>query len=393
MRAFLLGASLAAVLAGCSAQQADVRIKAVGAREVRADSGSFAKGQALLVRGEYALAVDAYRKAIRYAPDNAAAYNGLAVAYDQLGRHDLSRRNFELALAHAPGEAKYYRNFVRSLERQGLEHEARKLLADMRAVQGGLATAAPTPHVSLRSLAALTSEAADSLTDAASARIRPFLERVSLGEVILSTGESERPVMAGRSITVPIPPASTQAVREVVARPLGRSITVEIPPAIPLPVEEARAEPAQVADIPLATLDSGSAPLQPAGSAGILLAAAAAEPAELLALALRPQGGTLTPCTAPGRPEWVREHDLALKGDGMRVFTGDFAPMRLGATGGSIDLPLFYPASANLPISAGGTENGTSAAGCSVRMADAPPVVDVLFSSLWLAWRDLEGTG
>ena len=394
MRAFLLGASLAAMLAGC-AQQGELQITAIGGQETRADDGALLKAQILLSRGEHALAVDAYRKAIRHNPGNASAYNGLAIAYDQLGRHDLSRRYYELALAYAPREGKYYRNLARSLERQGLKSEAARILAQLDAGEAPAAAATPEP-ASFRSLAQIASEQAAAFADAATGAIRPHLERLSMGEVLLETKAEPAPVMAAHSITVPIPvTATSEKEPEVAARPVGHSITVEIPDAAPVVASEllAEAQPAKHTaampqDTPLATL-AETTPLEPVvNSPRLLLATVAADPQALLAVALRPVQDAPPSCDAAARPAWVSEYDLASSGARMTVFTGDFAPMRLGGSGLAIDLPLLYPASRNLPVTADVSSSSTP---CTVRMADAPPAYDALFSSLWLDWTDEDG--
>jgi hypothetical protein len=391
MRAFLLGASLAAMLAGC-AQQGELRITAVGRQETQADDGALLKAQILLSRGEHALAVDAYRKAIRHNPGNASAYNGLAIAYDQLGRHDLSRRYYELALAYAPREGKYYRNLARSLERQGLKNEAARILAQLDAGEAPALAAAPEP-AAFRSLAQIASEQAAAFADAATGAIRPHLERLSMGEVLLETRAEPAPVMAAHSITVPIPVTETsEEAPKIAARPAGHSITVEIPEAVPAPelLAEAQSEKPAAAmpqDTPLATL-AETAPLEPAvHSPRLLLAAAAADPQALLAMALRPMQDAPPSCDAAARPSWVSEYDIAASGTRMTVFTGDFAPMRLGGSGLAIDLPLLYPASRNLPVAADASISAT----CTVRMADTPPAYDALFSTLWLDWTDEDG--
>lgn len=394
MRAFLLGASVAVILAGC-AQQGELRITAVGEQESRVDDGTLAKAHLLLSRGEQALAVDAYRKAIRQDPGNAAAYNGLAIAYDQLGRNDLSRRYYEQALAYAPREGKYYRNLARSLERQGLKNEAAKILAQLGAVEG---VPAPAPErSSLRSLAQIAGQKAAAFADAASGMIRPHLERLSMGEVLLETKAEDAPVMAGRSITVAIPMDETPVDEpKIAARPAGHSITVAIAdaePAEPAPVAEAQStsnpangETVAIAmDIPLATLTSTPALGSAFETPPLLLATSAADPQELLAMAFRPATDSQPSCDAAARPAWVNEYDMAPSGAGMAVFTGDFAPMRLGGGGVTIDLPLLYPASRNLPVAA---EAQGIVSSCAVRMADAPTGYDALFSSLWLDWTD-----
>jgi hypothetical protein len=136
----------------------------------------------------------------------------------------------------------------------------------------------------------------------------------------------------------------------------------------------------------LATLTS-TAPLEPVVAAPPLLLAAA-DPQALLAIPLRPAQDAPPSCDAAARPAWVSEYDFASSGARMAVFTGDFAPMRLGGSGLAIDLPLLYPASRNLPVAA---EASSTAKPCTVRMADTPPAYDALFSSLWLDWTDEDG--
>jgi hypothetical protein len=270
-----------------------------------------------------------------------------------------------------------------------LKSEAARILAQLDAGEAPAPAAAPEP-ASFRSLAHIASEQAAALADAATGAIRPHLERLSMGEVLLETRAEAAPVMAAHSITVPIPVTVTSEEEpEIAARPAGHSITVEIPEAVPAPEVLAEVQSEKPAapipqDTPLVTL-AETAPLEPAvHSPRLLLAAAAADPQALLAMALRPIQDAPPSCAAAARPSWVSEYDIAASGTRMTVFTGDFAPMRLGRSGLAIDLPLLYPASGNLPVAA----DTSSSATCTVRMADAPPAYDALFSTLWLDWTD-----
>ena len=53
-----------------------------------------------------ALALEAYRKALREDPQSVGAMMGIATCYDRMGRFDLSRRHYEMALG---GQARRYR--------------------------------------------------------------------------------------------------------------------------------------------------------------------------------------------------------------------------------------------------------------------------------------------
>lgn len=122
------------LLLGCATHEIAVRPLPNAESASVADGQSLAKGRMLFERGEYALATDAFRKAARYDPNSADAYNGLAASYDQLGRYDLSRRYYELALAQAPEDGRILRNFARSMLRQGDAIAARKLVAEAAAL-------------------------------------------------------------------------------------------------------------------------------------------------------------------------------------------------------------------------------------------------------------------
>ncbi|WP_338243572.1 tetratricopeptide repeat protein [Aurantiacibacter hainanensis] len=58
-------------------------------------------------------ALTAFRQA-SYHPDHAGeAFNGMAIAYDRLGRYDLAERFFAQAVSAAPGDARFARNAAR----------------------------------------------------------------------------------------------------------------------------------------------------------------------------------------------------------------------------------------------------------------------------------------
>ena len=187
--------SLMLASAACSSANREVAIRPVNA-EAAAATGkdAIARGQLLFSRGEYALALDAYRRAMRQDPADANALNGVAISYAAMERHDLARDYFELALARAPMDERIHRNFARSLNAQGLQGEANALLAEIGqgvapggarrptlaqiAMDGGKRPAAPVRAAGLE------------------------LERVSMGEVRLRTvsaGVAQAP-LPGRAI-------------------------------------------------------------------------------------------------------------------------------------------------------------------------------------------------
>ena len=168
------------------------------------------------------MALDAFRRAVRSDPTDAHGLNGVAISYAAMGRHDLAREFFELALSRAPEDQRIARNFARSLSAQGFNSEADALLAQAGAAPKG-ATVVTRP-----TLAQLVS-AVPVGSPVRTASVE--LERMSLGEVRLrtmdaATTERVNPQLTTRIVTV----AESQARSELTA-PI---ITVGRPDAAPL---------------------------------------------------------------------------------------------------------------------------------------------------------------
>lgn len=87
------------------------------------------RGRMLFARGEYALAIDQFKKVVRFAPNSPAGYNGLAASYDMLGRFDVSREYYQLALARSPEDPMILRNVERSLAMQGMGRGSNRRLS------------------------------------------------------------------------------------------------------------------------------------------------------------------------------------------------------------------------------------------------------------------------
>lgn len=171
--------SLMLASAACSSANRDVAIRPVNVEAATTGKEAIARGQLLFSRGEYALALDAYRRAMRQDPADANALNGVAISYAAIGRHDLARDYFELALARAPMDERIHRNFARSLNAQGLQGEANALMAEIG--QGVQAGGARRP-----TLAQIAMDGGK--RPAAPVRAAGLeLERVSMGEVRLRT--------------------------------------------------------------------------------------------------------------------------------------------------------------------------------------------------------------
>ena len=192
-RHFLFGTA-AVMLLGCSGhQQLEVRpVGSPASAETRrgADSLAYADGQ--LALGQVGLALEAYRVEHRRDPASVPALLGMAQCYDRMGRFDLSRRQYEAALALAPTDAAVLARLAASLDQAGAREEA----AAVRREIGGLAGLAVTTPLNKEAGAPSISQAATTVIarfPSKGAEVGgPRLERLSFGEVALVTTAGPR---------------------------------------------------------------------------------------------------------------------------------------------------------------------------------------------------------
>jgi hypothetical protein len=119
---------------------------------------------------------------------------GMAACYDRMGRSDLSRRNYEMALAVDPANTEIYSLFAQSLEGQGQRDEAARVKTELaarvvapeapREVPGSVPVLPPPPAQSV-TVALAPPRSAPVAVEHPAAAMR--LERLSLREVALVT--------------------------------------------------------------------------------------------------------------------------------------------------------------------------------------------------------------
>ena len=200
---------IAAVLgaAGCSTGELAVRpIKSNLAEGRQPSNVRVAEGNAQFALGNVALAIEAYRKALREEPNNVEAMIGLASCYDRMGRSDISRRHYEMALAVDPANTEIYSHFAQSLDSQGQRDEAARVKAELaervvapeasRDVPGSVPVLPPPPAQSVTVALAPPRSVPVAVERPAMAGAR--LQRLSLREVALVT----RPELKWESKTV-----------------------------------------------------------------------------------------------------------------------------------------------------------------------------------------------
>jgi hypothetical protein len=190
------GASLAACAAGDVAIRPIKTPLAEGRKPVEF---RVAEGNGQLALGNVGLALEAFRKGLRENPDSVDSMLGLAAAYDRMGRHDLSRRHFEMALARTPADTEIYSLFAQSLDQQGRRDEAARVKTELasrvvapeapREAPGSVAVLPPPPAPSV-TVALAPSRSAPVAVEIPKTSLR--LERLSMGEVALVTRAEPR---------------------------------------------------------------------------------------------------------------------------------------------------------------------------------------------------------
>lgn len=142
-----LVSTIALAVAACGGEQANLKVRSIptplaqGAKPVPFRVAE-ARGQ--LALGNVALALEAFRKALREDPNSTDALAGIANCYDLMGRYDLSRRNYEAALALAPANVELLGAFAQSLQLQGEIVEAARVRDEIATrLEASKAPAAP----------------------------------------------------------------------------------------------------------------------------------------------------------------------------------------------------------------------------------------------------------
>jgi hypothetical protein len=280
---FLVSTTMLAV-AGCGGQPGKLEIRSTPtplAQGQRAVPYRIAEARGQLALGNVALALEAFRLAQREDPNSADALVGIATCYDQMGRFDLSRRNYEAALALAPSSTEILGALASSLQLQGRTEEAlgvRQEIAARAAASAALEQAVaevPAPMRSdPRTEAVQTVAAAPAVivpvepvqvAPAPAVETAPAPRTWGAAPVALSVSTRERvgvdvpaiqtarvEMVAEAPAPVPAPTAATPSVASkpaVQTAAVGRSVTIKLPPARPV---QAVPAPKPAAAVPLA---------------------------------------------------------------------------------------------------------------------------------------------
>ena len=132
-KAGALGFVVLGLVAGCAGggTESDARsVFSMSGASDRAISDPYASGKEHLNAERFGNAVAAFRLALAQNPANVRALNGLAAAYDRLGRHDLAETHYRRALNLRPNNLQTLNNFGFSNLLQGRLDIANALLSD-----------------------------------------------------------------------------------------------------------------------------------------------------------------------------------------------------------------------------------------------------------------------
>ena len=157
------------------------------------EAEALAEGRSLLAAGNAAQAISVFRIALGQNAGSVAALNGIAIAYDRLGRIDLARQHFEMALSLEPGAGDIAYNLGWSLHRAGQHRDAIAWL--QRASSSGDGRAAAAARRALLLVAAALENAALAPTTAADAPVRVASARIEAAQTaaridMASSGEA-----------------------------------------------------------------------------------------------------------------------------------------------------------------------------------------------------------
>lgn len=126
-------ASAMLVLTGCSfGPHLDVAVSPVRDAPVLAGMSSqesLVRARSYLAARQYGLAIELFKAAGRDPALAAESLNGLAIAYDGIGRADLAERYFQKALAQDAGDERTRRNLATFYAASGQQEKRRALLA------------------------------------------------------------------------------------------------------------------------------------------------------------------------------------------------------------------------------------------------------------------------
>ncbi|WP_309662579.1 LytR C-terminal domain-containing protein [Sphingomonas sp.] len=226
----IIGTAAMLSVAACGGQQGKLEIrpiKAPLAAGSKAVPFRIAEARGQLALGNVALALEAFRMALREDPESIDAMAGVGACYDQMARFDLSRRNYEAALAIAPGNTQVLTALAGSLDMQGRAIEAASVRQEVKDRIALAAQDSAPPPVPATVLAT---------APAPIVPVGPAIRPVPAPQFAAAS----QPIPTPAVPTVPARVVQVAAIAKITpvipaAKPaIGRSVTVILPPARPM---------------------------------------------------------------------------------------------------------------------------------------------------------------
>lgn len=153
------------------------------------------RGRSFLAARQYGLAIELFKSA-RHEPSlRTESLNGLAIAYDAIGRRDIAERYFEEALASQPADERTRRNVARFYAATGQKDKQRAILAGTPGL--------PVAAAAKRSMTEEPDKAMQMGSSVTAARTAMSLERQSPLASLLP------PMLVQAGLSAPPPPASS----------------------------------------------------------------------------------------------------------------------------------------------------------------------------------------
>lgn len=162
---------MAVTLASCSFgpqfRSALPTVRSVPVLAGLAPAESLARARTYLASRQYGLAIELFRAAGKDQALELDSLNGLAIAYDAIGRADLAQRYFEKALALRGDDPRTRRNLAAFYGASGQPQKQAALLADavpQAPIESALAVAERAPENPLRDISFAAADARDRVT-------------------------------------------------------------------------------------------------------------------------------------------------------------------------------------------------------------------------------------
>src|SRR5258708_390247 len=131
VKALLLSSCL--IASGCAADHS-LHVRAIpdSNGKLRYSGGLLAEARGQLAMGAVGLALESFQTLQREQPNSSDAYAGIAACYAAMGRYDLTRKNYELALAFEPDDPALLQALASTLDKLGEAEQAAQVRTEAR---------------------------------------------------------------------------------------------------------------------------------------------------------------------------------------------------------------------------------------------------------------------